>query len=112
TLVVVQRNKITAKALHQVYKVMLDKSSRFQRLSICKMPENSCVALFNLIGITFRNGQFYTSRDIEVYKPYHEYPEDYDDDRSTIFDGHLQIDIAHKIVNGQGRFDFVVYAHE
>ncbi|GMS97088.1 hypothetical protein PENTCL1PPCAC_19263, partial [Pristionchus entomophagus] len=103
---------ITSKAIHQVYKMMLDKSSKFQRFSIRKMPENRCVAFFKFIEITFRNGKFYTSRGIQVYKPYHEDPEDYDDDRSTIFDGYLQIRIDHIIVNGQSRFDIEVYAHE
>ncbi|GMT06801.1 hypothetical protein PENTCL1PPCAC_28975, partial [Pristionchus entomophagus] len=60
--------KITPQALHQVYKSMIEGSTKFRLLFVSTMSPEKCIAFLNLIGINYKDGKFYSNGDIEAYK--------------------------------------------
>ncbi|GMT02386.1 hypothetical protein PENTCL1PPCAC_24560, partial [Pristionchus entomophagus] len=88
--------KITPQALHQVYKSMIEGSTKLRSFYVDHMRPEKCIAFLNLIGINYKDGRFYSNRDIEVYEITVTY-EVFDDKQLfnySIFDGHLQIECA------------------
>ncbi|GMS97411.1 hypothetical protein PENTCL1PPCAC_19586, partial [Pristionchus entomophagus] len=82
----VQDNRITPEALQQMYKNMIEGSTMCRCLSI-GARKDQCVSALKLIGVCYRDGTFFSNRDIEVnYQMY-----EWKDERYTIFDGCLEI---------------------
>ncbi|GMS97236.1 hypothetical protein PENTCL1PPCAC_19411, partial [Pristionchus entomophagus] len=78
---------VTPEAFHQLYKNMMENSTKLRMLCTAVSKEQ-WTSFFELIGIIFRDGEFLSNRDIELYK--------YTGARMVrwmIFDGNLQITI-------------------
>ncbi|GMS97076.1 hypothetical protein PENTCL1PPCAC_19251, partial [Pristionchus entomophagus] len=99
TLFLCECENITAEAIHQVYKGMIDGSSKLRKFSSILFSRETCVSFLKLIGIIYRDERFFTNRDIEAF----EYKEEDDlDDSLTnshkqtirlIFDGFIEITV-------------------
>ncbi|KAF8372015.1 hypothetical protein PRIPAC_78444 [Pristionchus pacificus] len=84
------------KVLHNVYKSMSDGSVSVRLVSFSYIILKTLDPFLNILGITYRNGKVYSSRNIEVYKDYNEnIPECY----VNIFDGFSQISFGDCVVN-------------
>ncbi|GMT03162.1 hypothetical protein PENTCL1PPCAC_25336, partial [Pristionchus entomophagus] len=57
---------ISAECLHQVYKNMMDSSTKLRKFFTDFFSVEKCISFLKLILITFRNGVFFSNRDIEV----------------------------------------------
>ncbi|GMS97089.1 hypothetical protein PENTCL1PPCAC_19264 [Pristionchus entomophagus] len=86
-------NNITPDALYQVYKNILDGSSKLRVLFISDLLNYQCISFLNLIGIIYRDEQFFSNRDIEVYKD-----EESEFESLYIFDGCLEIVLTNDII--------------
>ncbi|GMT05488.1 hypothetical protein PENTCL1PPCAC_27662 [Pristionchus entomophagus] len=84
--------KITAEAVHQVSKEMMEGSMKLATFFTNDLSEDKCTAFLNLIGIIYRDGTVFSSRDIEVFE-YRDSHSDYN--AYSIFDGSIQIDLFH-----------------
>ncbi|GMS90345.1 hypothetical protein PENTCL1PPCAC_12520, partial [Pristionchus entomophagus] len=81
--------KVTPEALHQVYKNMLERSTKCRMLNILFIRHEKVHTFLNLIGITYRDGNLFSRRDIEVYDRKSEVCEL--NNRFDIFDGTMEI---------------------
>ncbi|GMS90343.1 hypothetical protein PENTCL1PPCAC_12518, partial [Pristionchus entomophagus] len=59
--------KITSEALYQVYQHMIDESTKLRRFSTIEICKEKVIAFLSLIEITYRDGRFFTNRDVQVY---------------------------------------------
>ncbi|GMT03163.1 hypothetical protein PENTCL1PPCAC_25337, partial [Pristionchus entomophagus] len=57
---------ITSDALHTLYKNMMERSIKLRKFSNFDLLKEKCISFLKLIGITYRNGEFFSNRDIEA----------------------------------------------
>ncbi|GMS97078.1 hypothetical protein PENTCL1PPCAC_19253, partial [Pristionchus entomophagus] len=86
-------DNITPDPLHQVYKNMVDGSSKLRVLFISDLLNYQCISFLNLIGIIYRDEQFFSNRNIEVYKD-----EESEFDSLYIFDRRMEIVLVNDII--------------
>ncbi|GMS97465.1 hypothetical protein PENTCL1PPCAC_19640, partial [Pristionchus entomophagus] len=87
---------VTLKTIHEVYKIMLNGSGKLHLLEDDFMKNELCIAFLQLIGIIYRDGEFFSNKDIEVYKV------DVEDGRDLwhIFDANIEIILEENIFTG------------
>ncbi|GMS97454.1 hypothetical protein PENTCL1PPCAC_19629, partial [Pristionchus entomophagus] len=87
---------VTPETIHEVYKIMIDGTSKLREFGNRFIPSQKWIKCLKLIGITFKDGKFFSNKDIEVYKV------DNDDGRVLwfIFDGNVEIVLEDDIFAG------------
>ncbi|GMS96956.1 hypothetical protein PENTCL1PPCAC_19131, partial [Pristionchus entomophagus] len=99
---------VTTEALHQVYKEHERCSAKLRRLIFYELDMGYVITFLSHIGITFRHGTFFSTRDFEVYQCK-------DEDGSVIytiiFFGYIGIFIGNCMTEG-GRTYVVLILHE
>ncbi|GMS97377.1 hypothetical protein PENTCL1PPCAC_19552, partial [Pristionchus entomophagus] len=100
--------KITPEALHKLYKNMADGSTKFRNLAMKVFDKDQCISFLELIGIIFKDDQFYSNKDIEVYELKYTNGSLFS---YSLFDGYLEIMIDGDLFDfGDGVF--VILLHE
>ncbi|GMR31266.1 hypothetical protein PMAYCL1PPCAC_01461, partial [Pristionchus mayeri] len=88
---------ITAEALHQVYKGMIDGSVKLLKFHLENVYKRNSNSFLSLIGISFRRGKFFSDRDIEVFEDGHS---NFTPDIFRIFVGSIEIVMDNYVYNG------------
>ncbi|GMS90347.1 hypothetical protein PENTCL1PPCAC_12522, partial [Pristionchus entomophagus] len=98
--------RITPEAFHQVYKNMMEGSWKLRKLFILRAYHYQCIPFLSLIGMIYRNGEFHSNREFEVYQCNSHDGYVY---RYSIFDGFLQMELDPSIIQFHGIFYFLVH---
>ncbi|GMS90372.1 hypothetical protein PENTCL1PPCAC_12547, partial [Pristionchus entomophagus] len=98
---------VTSDGLYQVYKTIKDRSAKLRILFVNDIIDEPAFAFLKHIGITFRDGTFYSNRNIEVYQRIM-------DNGSVvftrIFEGYLEIFLDHFVfMYGWGNFKLILH---
>ncbi|GMR43364.1 hypothetical protein PMAYCL1PPCAC_13559 [Pristionchus mayeri] len=98
---------ISGEDYHELYKNMIDGSSKCQTF-VTFIGIFACTPFLTSIGITFRNGRFFSNRDIKAFIE----PNDRRSFNMHFFDGNLEIFIAKEIFFSHGCGVMRLHLHE
>ncbi|GMS97379.1 hypothetical protein PENTCL1PPCAC_19554, partial [Pristionchus entomophagus] len=97
--------KITPEALHQLYKNMIEGSTKLRCLSIGALKDQ-CFSFLKLIGIIYRDDTFFSNKDIEVLLK----EDNKFDIKYSIFEGKMEIILGCQVFeNDYGALFIVMY---
>ncbi|GMS81491.1 hypothetical protein PENTCL1PPCAC_3666, partial [Pristionchus entomophagus] len=86
-----QIETVTAETIHEVYKIMIDGSTKLRYFVLLgSFDSEKCRKFFQFIGITYRDETLFSNRDVEVYETESSRYEEI----WHIFDGHLEMNVS------------------
>ncbi|GMR31258.1 hypothetical protein PMAYCL1PPCAC_01453, partial [Pristionchus mayeri] len=96
---------VTAEALHQVYKNLIDGSSKLRKFHTRIISKDEGATFFRRIGIAFRNDEFFSKRNIEAFGKFYG-PKMVE---FTIFEGPLEISCSNFRLDFNGKFEIKLH---
>ncbi|GMR49388.1 hypothetical protein PMAYCL1PPCAC_19583, partial [Pristionchus mayeri] len=94
-LIIFSMENVTAETLHQVYQKKVTGELKLGMLECYSTKKETCISFLRVIGITFRDGKFFSNREIEVYEERHEENDEGNLLGVLIFDGVANLYFEH-----------------